>query len=63
MLDLGSSFVASAARDPNAIALVDGDLRLTYRQWYEKICALVASFVQDSMIRAMAERKPGATAL
>ncbi len=44
MLDLASSFVASAARDPNAIALVDGDLRLTYRQWYEKISALVASF-------------------
>ena len=44
MLDLGSSFVASAARDPNAIALVDGDLRLNYRQWYEKISALVAPF-------------------
>jgi 2-furoate---CoA ligase len=44
MLDLGSSFVASASRDPNAIALVDGDLRLTYRQWYQKISALVASF-------------------
>jgi 2-furoate---CoA ligase len=44
MLDLASSFMASAARDPNAIALVDGDLRLTYRQWYDKISALVASF-------------------
>src|SRR5260370_9641668 len=44
MLDLGSSFVASASRDPNAIALVDGDLRLTYRQWYDKISVLVASF-------------------
>jgi 2-furoate---CoA ligase len=44
MLDLGSSFVASAARDPDAVALVDGDLRLSYRQWYEKISALVASF-------------------
>src|SRR5438270_8990298 len=44
MLDLGSSFVASAARDPHAIALIDGDLRLTYRQWYDKISALSASF-------------------
>jgi 2-furoate---CoA ligase len=44
MLDLGTSFVASAARDPNTIALVDGDLRLNYRQWYETISALVASF-------------------
>jgi 2-furoate---CoA ligase len=44
MLDLASSFMASVARDPDAVALVDGDLRLTYRQWYEKISSLVASF-------------------
>jgi len=44
MLNLASSFMASAARDPRAIALVDGDLRLTYRQWYDKISVLVASF-------------------
>ena len=34
MLDLGTSFVASVARDPDALAIVDGDLRLTYAQWY-----------------------------
>ncbi|MBR1301151.1 AMP-binding protein [Bradyrhizobium sp. AUGA SZCCT0042] len=44
MLDLGSSFIASVARDPNAIAIVDGDLRLTYRQWYNRISSLVSSF-------------------
>jgi 2-furoate---CoA ligase len=44
MLDLGSSFIASVARDPNAIAIVDGDLRLTYRQWFSKISSVVASF-------------------
>ena len=44
MLDLGSSFVASVARDPHALALVDGELRLTYRQWYGRISSLVASF-------------------
>ncbi|KRQ94999.1 AMP-binding protein [Bradyrhizobium valentinum] len=44
MFDLGSSFVASVARDPDALALVDGELRLTYRQWYGRISALVASF-------------------
>lgn len=44
MLDLGTSFLASVARDPHAIALVDGDLRLTYRQWYGRISALVAAF-------------------
>ncbi|WP_029002658.1 AMP-binding protein [Azorhizobium doebereinerae] len=43
MLDLGTSFVASVARDPDAIALVDGDLRLTYRQWYARISAVVAA--------------------
>ncbi|WP_024508922.1 AMP-binding protein [Bradyrhizobium sp. ARR65] len=44
MLDLGSSFVASVARDPDALAIVDGALRLTYRQWYGRISSLVASF-------------------
>src|ERR687887_2178206 len=44
MLDLGTSFLASVARDPQALAIVDGDLRLTYSAWYEKISALVAGF-------------------
>ena len=46
MLDLGTSFVASVARDPHALAIVDGDLRLTYVQWYAKISGLVAAFDQ-----------------
>src|SRR5919198_4115768 len=41
MLDLGTSFVASVARDPDATAIVDGDLRLTYREWYERISTVV----------------------
>ncbi|OLB73222.1 MAG: 4-chlorobenzoate--CoA ligase [Alphaproteobacteria bacterium 13_2_20CM_2_64_7] len=44
MLDLGTSFLASVARDPEALAIVDGDVRLTYGAWYEKISALVAGF-------------------
>jgi 2-furoate---CoA ligase len=44
MLDLGTSFVASVARDPDALAIVDGDLRLTYSAWYRRISALVAGF-------------------
>ncbi len=44
MLDLGTSFLASAERDPNALAIVDGDLRLTYREWYARISAVVAGF-------------------
>ena len=42
MLDLGTSFLASVARDPGAIAIVDGDLRLTYAAWFKKISAVVA---------------------
>src|SRR5262244_95727 len=42
MLDLGTSFLASIARDPDALAIVDGDVRLTYSAWYERISALVA---------------------
>src|SRR5882757_4036112 len=43
MLDLGTSFVASVARDPDALAIVDGKLRLTYAQWYARISSLIAS--------------------
>src|SRR6202166_3920691 len=44
MLDLGTSFVASVARDPGAIAIVDADLRLTYAQWFARISSVVAAF-------------------
>jgi 2-furoate---CoA ligase len=44
MLDLGTSFAASVARDPNALAVVDAGVRLTYAQWYRRISSLVASF-------------------
>jgi 2-furoate---CoA ligase len=44
MLDLGTSFVASVARDPHALAIVDGGIRLTYAQWYTRVSSLVASF-------------------
>lgn len=42
MLDLGTSFLASVARDPDRIAIVDGDVRLTYRGWYDRIAAIAA---------------------
>jgi 2-furoate---CoA ligase len=42
MLDLGLSFVASVARDPHAVAIVDGEVRLSYTAWYRRISALVA---------------------
>jgi 2-furoate---CoA ligase len=30
VLDLGTSFLASIARDEEALAIVDGEVRLTY---------------------------------
>ena len=37
MLDLGRTFLQSVERSPNATAVVDGDLRLSYAEWFEKI--------------------------
>jgi 2-furoate---CoA ligase len=42
MLDLGTSFLASVARDPRALAIVDGGVRLTYAEWYRRISGAVA---------------------
>ena len=42
MFDLGTSFAASVARDPDALAIVDGETRLTYTTWYETISRVVA---------------------
>jgi 2-furoate---CoA ligase len=44
MLDLGNSFRASVERDPDALAIVDASVRLTYAQWYRATSALVAGF-------------------
>ena len=42
MLDLGRTFLQSVERSPNAVALVDGPLQLTYLQWHERIEQLAA---------------------
>jgi 2-furoate---CoA ligase len=38
MFDLGRSFLASVERSPDAVAIVDGERRLTYDEWYFEIC-------------------------
>jgi 2-furoate---CoA ligase len=38
MFDLGRSFLASVERNPRALAIVDGDQRLSYSEWYAEIC-------------------------
>jgi 2-furoate---CoA ligase len=67
MLDLGLSFVASVERDPNALAIVDGDLRLTYAEWYRRISSIVASLEAlglkpgDHVVTALQNRWEAAT--
>jgi 2-furoate---CoA ligase len=62
MLDLGLTFLAGAARDPQALAIVDGEVRLTYAEWYRRISALVAGFDAiglkpgDHLVTALANR-------
>jgi 2-furoate---CoA ligase len=62
MFDLGTSFIASVARDPNATAIVDGDLRLTYAQWLARISSIVAGFdalgleIGDHVVTALQNR-------
>jgi len=38
MFDLGRSFLASVERSPDAVAIVDGERRLPYVEWYAEIC-------------------------
>ncbi len=67
MLDLGLSFVGSVARDPNALAIVDGEVRLTYAQWYRRISSLVSGFdaiglkAGDRLVTALQNRWEAAT--
>lgn len=44
MLDLGTTYLAALERDPGALAIVDGDVRLSYAEWYQRISALVTAF-------------------
>jgi 2-furoate---CoA ligase len=67
MLDLGTSFLASVERDPKALAVVDGELRLSYEAWYRKISAVVAAFdalglkAGDHLITVLQNRWQAAT--
>jgi 2-furoate---CoA ligase len=67
MFDLGTSFLASVARDPDACAICDGDLRLSYREWLARISSLVAAFDRlglkpgDHIVSALQNRWEAAT--
>ena len=51
MIDLGTSFLASVERDPDALAIVDGEMRLSYRDWYGRISALAAALDETGLKR------------
>ena len=67
MLDLGTGFLASVARDPQALAIVDGDVRLTYAAWYRQVSALVEGFDElelepgDHLVTVLQNRYEAAT--
>ena len=51
MLDLGLTFCAAVERDPHALALIDGDQRLTYAAWFRRISALLAGFDELGLVQ------------
>ena len=67
MFDLGNSFRASVERDPDALAIVDGSLRLTYSQWYRSISVVMAGFDEvglmpgDHLVTVLQNRWEAAT--
>ncbi len=50
MLDLGNSFLSSVERDPDALAIVDGSVRMTYAQWYRRVSAVVSGFDELGLV-------------
>ena len=44
MFDLGRSFFASIERTPNRVAIVDGNIRLSYRVWFQYILLILEEF-------------------
>ncbi|ACL58222.1 AMP-binding protein [Methylobacterium nodulans] len=67
MLDLGTSFLASVSRDPRELAIVDGETRLTYAQWYRIISSVVSGFdalglkAGDHLVTVLQNRVEAAT--
>jgi len=51
MFDLGRSFLATVERAPHTLAIVDGDRRLTYAEWYAKISGVAAGLADLGLRR------------
>ncbi|MBI1398250.1 MAG: AMP-binding protein [Betaproteobacteria bacterium] len=52
MLELGHTFLQSVERSPDALALVDGDVRLTYFQWHERVARVVQGLADLGLSRS-----------
>lgn len=67
MFDLGTGLLASIERDPDATAIVDGSLRLTYREWYRTISSVTERLDDlglkkgDHLVTALQNRWEAAT--
>lgn len=67
MFDLGTSFLASVERDPQAQAIVDGSASLTYADWYQQISSVAVSLKRmgvkkgDHIVTAMQNTLEAAT--
>ena len=51
MFDLGRTFLQSVERRPHRLAIVDGDVRLTYAQWYERIRCVAGALASHGLGR------------
>jgi 2-furoate---CoA ligase len=49
MFDLGRTFIASAERSPRTLAIVDGERRLSYGEWYAEICRVIAGLAAQGL--------------
>ena len=51
MFDLGRTLLQSVERRPEALALVDGDLRLTYAEWHRVIVRVAGGLAAMGLVR------------
>lgn len=49
MLDLGTTLIAAVERDAKAMAIVDGELRLSYGDWWDKVCRTAAALEETGL--------------
>jgi 2-furoate---CoA ligase len=49
MLDLGRTFLQSVERRPQRLAIVDGEMRLSYAQWFERIRGVAGALAEAGL--------------